>query len=76
MTDSQDELLQRLNEMQAVRGIDDDTRAVIGMLCETITTLDEEISDLQQQVAEIEESINEYERNESEREKRSWYSER
>jgi len=54
MTDSHDELLQQVNEMQAARGLDSDTRKLIGVLTETITTLGEEIDELEQRVAELE----------------------
>lgn len=78
MTKSHDELLQQLNEMQAVRGIEGDTRNVIGMLGETITTLGEEIDVLQQRVNELEERVDEIEctDDDGEQRKQAWYSER
>lgn len=76
MADSIDELRQRINEVQAVRGIDADTRNVIGLLSETINTLDEEIDDLQQRVDELEDVVEEYEQEDEEGKKQAWYSER
>ena len=76
MDGSQDELLKKLNELQAARGIDDDTRKVIGLLGETIGTLGEEIDDLQERVEELEETVDMHERREEKQRKQAWYSER
>ncbi|WP_266081106.1 hypothetical protein [Haladaptatus caseinilyticus] len=78
MTDSQEELRKQLSEMQAVHGIDTDTRNVIGILSETITTLGKEIDDLQQRVAELEKRVDETDgpKNDDEQQKHAWYSER
>jgi hypothetical protein len=76
MTDSHDELLQQLNEMQAARGIDADTRKVIGVLSETIGMLGEEIDELQQRVGELEEIAEKNERRKDDERKQAWYSER
>ncbi|WP_327051624.1 hypothetical protein [Halomicrococcus gelatinilyticus] len=69
--DPRDELLQQLNEMQAVEGIDAETRNLIGILSETIVAYSEEIDDLQQRVAELEDATET-----DERRARAWYSER
>ncbi|WP_458209953.1 hypothetical protein [Haladaptatus sp. NG-SE-30] len=71
MPSTREDLLQQLNELQAVHGVDSETRAVIGSLTETIRTLGEEIDDLQQRVTELEDALDE-----DERRKRTWYSER
>ncbi|MCO8243781.1 MULTISPECIES: hypothetical protein [unclassified Haladaptatus] len=76
MTDTHDELLQQLNEMQAARGIDPDTRKVIGALSETVHTLGEEIDDLQTRVNELEERAAKDERSGDDEKKQAWYSER
>lgn len=76
MTDPHEELLQQLNEMQAARGIDADTRKVIGVLTDTIHTLSEEIDDLQERVTELEERAESDERSEDGEQKQAWYSER
>jgi hypothetical protein len=80
MADSHDELLQRVNEMQAARGIDPDARKIIGVLTETIDTLGEEIEELQRRVAELEQQA---ERSDApgddadgDERKHAWYSER
>ena len=70
-TDPRDELLQQLNEMQAVEGIDAETRTLIGVLSETIVTYGEEIDELQQRVAELEDAVDA-----DEQQMRAWYSER
>jgi len=69
--DPRDELLQQLNEMQAVEGIDAETRNLIGILSETIVAYSEEIDDLQQRVAELEDATET-----DEGRPRAWYSER
>lgn len=76
MADSHDELLQQVNEMQAARGIDSDTRKVIGALIKTIRTLGEEIDELQRRVRELEESAAKNERREDDNRKQAWYAER
>ena len=76
MADTRDDLLQQLNELQAVHGIDTETRKVIGALSETIVTLGDEIDDLRQRVAELEDIVDGYDRVEDEQQKQAWYSER
>ncbi|ODR80541.1 hypothetical protein BG842_03540 [Haladaptatus sp. W1] len=76
MTDSHDELLQQVNEMQAASGVDPETRKIIGILSETINTLGEEIEELQQHVAELEESIEKNGHREDDEQRQAWYSER
>jgi uncharacterized protein YlxW (UPF0749 family) len=71
MPDAREDLLQRLNEMQAVDGIDSETREVIGLLSATIRSLGAEIDDLQQRVEELEKAVDD-----DDRRKRMWYSER
>ncbi|WP_227355395.1 hypothetical protein [Haladaptatus salinisoli] len=72
MPDDREDLLQRLNEMQAVDGLDSETREIIGLLGGTIRSLGAEIDDLQRRVAELEEAVDE----DDDRRKRMWYSER
>lgn len=81
MTDSHDELLQQVNEMQAARGLDPDTRKIIGVLSETITTLGEEIDELQQRITELEQhpeksNAPDGEGADGDERKQAWYSER
>ncbi|MFH5800611.1 hypothetical protein [Haladaptatus sp. CMAA 1911] len=80
MTDSHDELLQQVNEMQAARGLDPDTRKIIGVLSETIDTLGQEIEELQQRVAELEEQAENSDTPgdgaDGDERKHAWYSER
>jgi predicted nucleic acid-binding Zn-ribbon protein len=71
MANSREELVQQLNEKQAVRGTNSETRELLGFLDTTIRTLGKEIDTLQQRVAELEEEVNG-----DEQQNRAWYSER
>ena len=70
-TDPRDELLQQLSEMQAVEGIDAETRNLIGILSETIVAYSEEIDDLRRRVSELEDDGDTDGQRAS-----TWYSER
>lgn len=76
MADSHEELLQQLNEIQATRGIETETRKVIGALGETVSTLTEEIDELQQRIVELEEVVENNGQHKKDNRKMEWYSER
>ncbi|WP_458188135.1 hypothetical protein [Haladaptatus sp. NG-WS-4] len=71
MSEARSELRQELSELQAIQGVDSETRELIGILSQTIHTLGAEIDDLQQRVEELEDAFDA-----DERRKRTWYSER
>ena len=55
MSDEREEILDRLNELQAESGIEPETRHVIGILGEAVTALGEEIDTLEQRIEDLEE---------------------
>ena len=69
MENSTEEQIKNLNEMQASRGLDPETRQLIGILLTTIQSLDQEIGSLQQRITKLEEIA-------ETQQKRAWYSER
>ncbi|SIR76792.1 hypothetical protein SAMN05421858_3737 [Haladaptatus litoreus] len=73
MSESREELLQKVNEKLAVQATTQEGRELAGLLHATIQTLGEEIDSLEEQLDDAKNQLEEVEGSEQ---KRKWYSDR
>ncbi|GAA0240974.1 hypothetical protein GCM10009000_065760 [Halobacterium noricense] len=73
MSESREELLQKLNDKLAVQGTTQEGRELVGLMYATVQTLGEEIDSLEEQLDEMEKQLEEVEDGDQ---SRKWYSER